>query len=170
MYLGIRHRHTYTYYVCMYIVYNFIRQNHGRVPIKQLEFFFLSIQIVKDKKQARRLDIYIYINNRAQTSSLKFNLFVKRSREENSNRMGRSPCCDENGLKKGPWTPEEDEKLVHYIHKHGHASWRALPKLAGLSIFLHCRNCISLCLFTLHCFTISFFINFCRSQQMRKKL
>lgn len=45
--------------------------------------------------------------------------------------MGRSPCCDENGLKKGPWTPEEDQKLVDYIQKHGHGSWRALPKLAG---------------------------------------
>ncbi|KAI0499133.1 hypothetical protein KFK09_020034 [Dendrobium nobile] len=47
--------------------------------------------------------------------------------------MGRSPCCDENGLKKGPWTPEEDHKLVLYIQKHGHGSWRALPKLAGLN-------------------------------------
>ncbi|CAN4122280.1 unnamed protein product [Withania somnifera] len=47
--------------------------------------------------------------------------------------MGRSPCCDENGLKKGPWTSEEDEKLVDYIEKHGHGSWRALPKLAGLN-------------------------------------
>ncbi|PON61545.1 MYB transcription factor [Parasponia andersonii] len=47
--------------------------------------------------------------------------------------MGRSPFCDEDGVKKGPWTPEEDQKLVHYIHKHGHRSWRALPKLAGLN-------------------------------------
>ncbi|XP_027362763.1 transcription factor MYB53-like [Abrus precatorius] len=47
--------------------------------------------------------------------------------------MGRSPCCDEIGLKKGPWTPEEDEKLVNHIQKYGHASWRALPKLAGLN-------------------------------------
>ncbi|KAJ6954558.1 transcription factor MYB93-like [Populus alba x Populus x berolinensis] len=47
--------------------------------------------------------------------------------------MGRSPCCDENGLKKGPWTPEEDEKLVDHIKKHGQGSWRALPKLAGLN-------------------------------------
>ncbi|KAK9678604.1 hypothetical protein RND81_11G222300 [Saponaria officinalis] len=47
--------------------------------------------------------------------------------------MGRSPCCDESGLKKGPWTPEEDQKLVHFIQKHGHGSWRALPKLAGLN-------------------------------------
>ncbi|XWS41580.1 hypothetical protein CRYUN_Cryun17cG0094000 [Craigia yunnanensis] len=47
--------------------------------------------------------------------------------------MGRSPCCDESGLKKGPWTPEEDKKLVKYIQENGHASWRALPKLAGLN-------------------------------------
>ncbi|KAF2284039.1 hypothetical protein GH714_018417 [Hevea brasiliensis] len=47
--------------------------------------------------------------------------------------MGRSPCYDESGLKKGPWTPEEDQKLVKYIQKHGHSSWRALPKLAGLN-------------------------------------
>lgn len=46
--------------------------------------------------------------------------------------MGRSPCCNENGLKKGPWTPEEDQKLVDYIQKHGHGRWRTLPKLAGL--------------------------------------
>ncbi|XP_044494520.1 transcription factor MYB92-like [Mangifera indica] len=47
--------------------------------------------------------------------------------------MGRSPSCDESGLKKGPWTPEEDQKLVKHIQKHGHGSWRALPKLAGLN-------------------------------------
>ncbi|CAM8979204.1 unnamed protein product [Rhodiola kirilowii] len=47
--------------------------------------------------------------------------------------MGRSPCSAERGLKKGPWTIEEDQKLVHHIQKHGHGSWRALPKLAGLN-------------------------------------
>ncbi|KAL9234116.1 hypothetical protein vseg_009021 [Gypsophila vaccaria] len=46
--------------------------------------------------------------------------------------MGRAPCCDKNGLKKGPWTPEEDEKLVDYIQKHGYGNWRTLPKNAGL--------------------------------------
>ncbi|KAJ9707211.1 hypothetical protein PVL29_002281 [Vitis rotundifolia] len=47
--------------------------------------------------------------------------------------MVRSPCCDDGSLKKGPWTPEEDQKLVDYIKRHGHGSWRALPKLAGLN-------------------------------------
>ncbi|XAR68050.1 hypothetical protein NMG60_11003047 [Bertholletia excelsa] len=46
--------------------------------------------------------------------------------------MGRSPCCDKNGLKKGPWTPEEDLKLIHYIQIHGPGNWRILPKNAGL--------------------------------------
>ncbi|XP_011625232.1 myb-related protein 306 [Amborella trichopoda] len=46
--------------------------------------------------------------------------------------MGRAPCCDKQGLKKGPWTPEEDQILVQYINTHGHGSWRSLPKLAGL--------------------------------------
>jgi len=45
--------------------------------------------------------------------------------------MGRAPCCDKIGLKKGPWTPDEDQKLVDYIASYGHGSWRALPKEAG---------------------------------------
>ncbi|KAI3796060.1 hypothetical protein L1987_38723 [Smallanthus sonchifolius] len=45
--------------------------------------------------------------------------------------MGRSPSF-EKGLKKGPWTTEEDRKLVAYIQEHGHGSWRALPAKAGL--------------------------------------
>ncbi|KAJ1700735.1 hypothetical protein LUZ63_000514 [Rhynchospora breviuscula] len=47
--------------------------------------------------------------------------------------MGRSPCCEKNGLKKGPWTPEEDQKLMKYIEKHGQGNWRTLPKNAGLA-------------------------------------
>lgn len=47
--------------------------------------------------------------------------------------MRRSLCSDDSGLKKGPWTPEEDEKLVNYVQKHGHSSWTALPKRAGLN-------------------------------------
>ncbi|KAG4913237.1 hypothetical protein AAZX31_19G150600 [Glycine max] len=46
--------------------------------------------------------------------------------------MGRAPCCEKMGLKRGPWTPEEDQILINYINTYGHANWRALPKLAGL--------------------------------------
>lgn len=46
--------------------------------------------------------------------------------------MVRAPCCEKMGLKKGPWTAEEDEVLVSYIQTYGHGNWRALPKKAGL--------------------------------------
>ncbi|WVZ24039.1 hypothetical protein V8G54_002583, partial [Vigna mungo] len=47
--------------------------------------------------------------------------------------MGRSPSSNESNVKKGPWTPEEDEKLMDYISKHGRGTWRTLPKHAGLN-------------------------------------
>ncbi|ESQ36302.1 hypothetical protein EUTSA_v10008531mg [Eutrema salsugineum] len=46
--------------------------------------------------------------------------------------MGRRPCCEKMGMKKGPWSAEEDRILIDYIRLHGHPNWRALPKLAGL--------------------------------------
>ncbi|KAK1308979.1 Transcription factor MYB39 [Acorus calamus] len=46
--------------------------------------------------------------------------------------MGRLPCCEKVGLKKGPWTLEEDQKLLAYIEENGHGSWRAFPVKAGL--------------------------------------
>ncbi|XP_078160024.1 uncharacterized protein LOC144555521 [Carex rostrata] len=46
--------------------------------------------------------------------------------------MGRAPCCDKVGLKKGRWTAEEDDILLKYIATHGEGSWRSLPKKAGL--------------------------------------
>ncbi|CAH8381131.1 unnamed protein product [Eruca vesicaria subsp. sativa] len=48
--------------------------------------------------------------------------------------MVRSPCCDQDkGVKKGPWMPEEDDKLIAYIDKNGYGNWRSLPNLAGLN-------------------------------------
>ncbi|KAJ8467580.1 hypothetical protein OPV22_030132 [Ensete ventricosum] len=46
--------------------------------------------------------------------------------------MGRAPCCEKVGLKKGRWTAEEDEILAKYIAANGEGSWRSLPKNAGL--------------------------------------
>ncbi|KAH7437504.1 hypothetical protein KP509_05G075100 [Ceratopteris richardii] len=46
--------------------------------------------------------------------------------------MGRQPCCEKLGLKKGPWSVDEDRKLVTFIMRYGHSCWREVPKLAGL--------------------------------------
>ncbi|CAI0550179.1 unnamed protein product [Linum tenue] len=47
--------------------------------------------------------------------------------------MVRAAFYDDNGLKKGAWSKEEDEKLRDYILRYGHWNWRELPKFAGLS-------------------------------------
>ncbi|KAG5225813.1 transcription factor MYB [Salix suchowensis] len=47
--------------------------------------------------------------------------------------MGRAPCCDKNNVKKGPWSPEEDDKLKAYIDQFGTGgNWIALPQKVGL--------------------------------------
>ncbi|KAG4967751.1 hypothetical protein JHK87_033402 [Glycine soja] len=43
--------------------------------------------------------------------------------------MGRKPFCDKVGLKKGPWTVEEDKKLISLILNNGQCCWRVVPKL-----------------------------------------
>ncbi|KAM0875992.1 hypothetical protein ACQ4PT_036458 [Festuca glaucescens] len=48
--------------------------------------------------------------------------------------MGRAPCCDKASVKRGPWSPEEDELLRTYVRTHGAVSnWIALPHKAGLN-------------------------------------
>ncbi|KAE8716215.1 Myb-related protein Myb4 [Hibiscus syriacus] len=46
--------------------------------------------------------------------------------------MVRAPFYDKNGVKKGAWSAEEDDKLRSYIERFGHWNWRELPKQAGL--------------------------------------
>ncbi|KAG6404860.1 hypothetical protein SASPL_132437 [Salvia splendens] len=46
--------------------------------------------------------------------------------------MVRPPSIDSNGMKKGAWSQDEDEKLKTYIEKYGHWNWRLLPRYAGL--------------------------------------
>jgi myb proto-oncogene protein len=41
-------------------------------------------------------------------------------------------CCSKQKVKRGLWSPEEDEKLVRYITAHGHSCWSAVPKHAGM--------------------------------------
>ncbi|XP_042414656.1 myb-related protein 330-like isoform X1 [Zingiber officinale] len=41
-------------------------------------------------------------------------------------------CCAKQKVKRGLWSPEEDEKLIDHITKHGHSCWSTVPKEAGL--------------------------------------
>ncbi|TXG48395.1 hypothetical protein EZV62_027689 [Acer yangbiense] len=41
-------------------------------------------------------------------------------------------CCSKQKVKRGLWSPEEDEKLIKHITTNGHGSWSSVPKLAGL--------------------------------------
>lgn len=58
-------------------------------------------------------------------------------------------CGDKKSLKRGPWTAEEDDKLLAFIHHHGHGSWRSLPSKAGdyflilyINIYIYTYNYI----------------------------
>ncbi|KAK9923656.1 hypothetical protein M0R45_032063 [Rubus argutus] len=46
--------------------------------------------------------------------------------------MGHHSCCNKQKVKRGLWSPEEDEKLINYITNYGHGCWSSVPKLAGL--------------------------------------
>lgn len=50
--------------------------------------------------------------------------------------MVRTPCCKAEGIKKGAWTQEEDQKLIAYVQLHGEGGWRTLPDKAGILFFL----------------------------------
>ena len=45
--------------------------------------------------------------------------------------MVRSLSFDKNGIKKGAWSEEEDDKLRAYIQRYGHWNWGLLPQFAG---------------------------------------
>ncbi|GMH13111.1 hypothetical protein Nepgr_014952 [Nepenthes gracilis] len=46
--------------------------------------------------------------------------------------MGRHSSFCKPKLRKGLWSPEEDEKLLRHITQYGHGCWSSVPKLAGL--------------------------------------
>ncbi|XP_058787175.1 transcription repressor MYB5-like [Vicia villosa] len=62
----------------------------------------------------------------------------RKNQKNNSNNGSSSttaattPCCSKVGLKRGPWTAEEDQVLSDYIKIEGEGRWRTLPKRAGL--------------------------------------
>lgn len=44
---------------------------------------------------------------------------------------------DEQGWRKGPWTPEEDKLLSEYIGLHGDGRWSSVAKFAGKLVVTH---------------------------------
>ncbi|PWA76413.1 duplicated homeodomain-like superfamily protein [Artemisia annua] len=47
--------------------------------------------------------------------------------------MGRRPPpCDKLHVEKGPWTAEEDAKILAYVASHGIGNWTLVPQKAGL--------------------------------------
>jgi hypothetical protein len=51
--------------------------------------------------------------------------------------MGRHFCSLKQKLRKGLWSPEEDEKLFNYITMFGVGCWSSVPKLAGNNINIY---------------------------------
>ncbi|KAE8688537.1 Transcription factor MYB32 [Hibiscus syriacus] len=46
--------------------------------------------------------------------------------------MGHHSCCNKEKVKRGLWSPEEDEKLINYVTTYGHGCWSSVSRLAGL--------------------------------------
>nr|URY18769.1 MYB protein [Zanthoxylum bungeanum] len=42
-------------------------------------------------------------------------------------------ATEEQGWKKGPWTPEEDKVLIEYVNLHGEGRWSSVARSAGLN-------------------------------------
>ena len=88
---------------------------------QQLKLFqFSSIFLAKSCENLRKA--------KRGKEGLLINLLIKRGIKI----MVRPPCCDKGGVKKGPWTPEEDIILVTYIQEHGPGNWRAVPTNTGM--------------------------------------
>ncbi|KAM3363686.1 MYB-like transcription factor EOBII [Capsicum galapagoense] len=47
--------------------------------------------------------------------------------------MGWGANSDQQGWRKGPWTPEEDKMLSEYVKLHGEGRWSSVARCAGLN-------------------------------------
>lgn len=97
--------------------------------------------------------------------------------------MGHHTCCNQQKVKRGLWSPEEDEKLIRHIATHGYGCWSEVPEKAGpqlnspiripdsiesvclSSVFVHV--CIRLFLCYYH---LKMFVLICRATEVREEL
>ena len=56
--------------------------------------------------------------------------------------MGHHSCCNKQKVRRGLWSPEEDEKLIKYITTHGHGCWSSVPRQAGSVHYTRACSCI----------------------------
>ncbi|XP_078434702.1 transcription factor MYB80-like [Wolffia australiana] len=93
------------------------------MPPMGVEFFLISLaKSCRPRPPVRSRRKRVYLRAEAGGSSP--------AAEERE--MGRVPCCERDIVKRGQWTPEEDNKLAAYIAQHGTRNWRLIPKNAGL--------------------------------------
>jgi len=57
--------------------------------------------------------------------------------------MGRNPSNHKEKLRKGLWSPEEDEKLYNHIIRFGVGCWSNVPKQAGTFNFSPSRKTVT---------------------------
>lgn len=78
--------------------------------------------------------------------------FFPKKKRQGLGEMGRIPCCVNDDVKKGPWTPEEDILLVSYIQEHGPGNWRFVPANAGNFFFSFLSSCFLVPSFSIYLF------------------
>lgn len=44
------------------------------------------------------------------------------------------------GIRKGPWTEDEDSVLINYVAVHGEGHWNSLARCSGKHYFIHIFN------------------------------
>ncbi|KAL9267462.1 Transcription factor MYB26-like protein [Drosera capensis] len=71
--------------------------------------------------------------------------------------MGHHTCCNRQKVKRGLWSPEEDEMLINHVTTYGHGCWSSVPNLAvkedgNYMHFLFCKKLSFLWFLILICF------------------
>lgn len=66
------------------------------------------------------------------SKNLNLDLEVMMSSSISKTRSSSSSEDEAGGLRRGPWTPEEDNLLIHHISSHGEGRWNLLANRSGL--------------------------------------
>lgn len=121
---------------------------HGGLVCRSLPYglcflsFFIIISI-RERERGRRLQLFTIIKIFLILSRVLFLILVIFSApihfltlvKERKREMGHHSCCNKQKVKRGLWSPEEDEKLVNYITTYGHGCWSSVPRRAGFFFF-----------------------------------